>query len=134
MASPKLQSTTSGAPLLDSPAEKEEESLLVMVTLPPGLAPPMVRDHAVLLAAIFHRSRRNFIFLVGAAHDDLKRVIGQWSLQRLRLVPCARIQTSRSSSVVRITGIAFGWIGSTTAFGEVVKNRKRGEGRRWVST
>ena len=26
----------------------------------------------------------------------------------------ARIQTSRSSSVVRITGIAFGWIGSTT--------------------
>lgn len=34
----------------------------------------------------------------------------------------ARIQTSRSSSVVRITGIAFGWIGSTTAFGAVVRN------------
>ena len=33
----------------------------------------------------------------------------------------ARIQTSRSSSVSRITGIAFGWIGSTTAFGDVVK-------------
>ena len=33
----------------------------------------------------------------------------------------ARIQTSRSSSVVRITGIAFGWIGSTTAFGDVVR-------------
>jgi hypothetical protein len=31
----------------------------------------------------------------------------------------ARIQTSRSSSVVRITGMAFGWIGSTMAFGEV---------------
>jgi len=29
---------------------------------------------------------------------------------------------SRSSSVVKITGIAFGWIGSTTAFGAVVKN------------
>jgi hypothetical protein len=29
----------------------------------------------------------------------------------------ARIQTSRSSSVVRITGIALGWIGSTTAEG-----------------
>src|SRR3984893_5382617 len=29
----------------------------------------------------------------------------------------ARIQTSRSSWVVRITGIAFGWIGSTIAFG-----------------
>jgi hypothetical protein len=34
----------------------------------------------------------------------------------------ARIQTSHSSSVVRITGVAFGWIGSTTAFGAVVKN------------
>jgi hypothetical protein len=33
----------------------------------------------------------------------------------------ARIQTSHSSSVVRITGIAFGWIGSTTAFGAVVR-------------
>jgi hypothetical protein len=33
----------------------------------------------------------------------------------------ARIQTSRSSSVVRITGIALGWIGSTTAFGAVVR-------------
>jgi hypothetical protein len=29
----------------------------------------------------------------------------------------ARIQTSRSSSVVKITGIAFEWIGSTTVFG-----------------
>jgi hypothetical protein len=33
----------------------------------------------------------------------------------------ARIQTSHSSGVVRITGIAFGWIGSTTAFGVVVR-------------
>jgi hypothetical protein len=33
----------------------------------------------------------------------------------------ARIQTSRSSSLVRITGMAFGWIGSTTAFGAVVR-------------
>ena len=33
----------------------------------------------------------------------------------------ARIQASRSSSVVRITGMAFGWIGSTTAFGDVVR-------------
>ena len=31
----------------------------------------------------------------------------------------ARIQASRSSSVVRITGMALGWIGSTTAFGTV---------------
>lgn len=35
----------------------------------------------------------------------------------------ARIQTSRSSSVVRITGIAFGWIGSTMAFGAVISKR-----------
>jgi hypothetical protein len=35
----------------------------------------------------------------------------------------ARIQMSRSSSVVRITGIAFGWIGSTTAFGDVVRKQ-----------
>jgi hypothetical protein len=33
----------------------------------------------------------------------------------------ARIHTSRSSSVVRITGIAFGWTGSSTAFGVVVR-------------
>jgi hypothetical protein len=33
----------------------------------------------------------------------------------------ARSQTSRSSSVSRMTGMAFGWIGSTTAFGDVVR-------------
>jgi hypothetical protein len=33
----------------------------------------------------------------------------------------ARIQTSRSSSVVKITGMALGWIGSTIAFGDVVR-------------
>lgn len=33
----------------------------------------------------------------------------------------ARIQTSRSSCVFSITSIAFGWIGSTTAFGDVVR-------------
>jgi hypothetical protein len=33
----------------------------------------------------------------------------------------ARIQTSRSSSVCRMTGMAFGWIGSTTALGDVVR-------------
>src|SRR6185295_7816112 len=33
----------------------------------------------------------------------------------------ARIHTSRSSSVSRITGMAFGWIGSTMAFGAVVR-------------
>jgi hypothetical protein len=33
----------------------------------------------------------------------------------------ARIQASRSSSVVKITGIALGWIGSPIAFGAVVR-------------
>jgi hypothetical protein len=32
-----------------------------------------------------------------------------------------RIQVSRSSSVIRITGIAFRWIGFTTAFASVVR-------------
>jgi hypothetical protein len=38
------------------------------------------------------------------------------------LHPTARFQTSRSSSVKRITGMALGWIGSTTAFGDVARN------------
>jgi hypothetical protein len=33
----------------------------------------------------------------------------------------ARIEASRSSSVVKITGIALGWIGFTTAFASVVR-------------
>ena len=37
----------------------------------------------------------------------------------------ARIYTSISSSVVRITGMAFGWIGFTTAFGSVVRKPQR---------
>jgi hypothetical protein len=37
----------------------------------------------------------------------------------------ARIHTSHSSCVVRITGMAFGWIGSTIAFGVVVSRRDR---------
>jgi len=48
-------------------------------------------------------------------------VVQQWPRQCLRLIP--RIHTSRSSSVVTITGIAFGWIGSTIAFGAVSESR-----------
>ena len=33
----------------------------------------------------------------------------------------ARIHMSHSSAVVRMTGIALGWIGSTIAFGDVVR-------------
>jgi hypothetical protein len=35
----------------------------------------------------------------------------------------ARIHASRSSSVVRITGIALGCIGSTVAFGAVIRKQ-----------
>jgi hypothetical protein len=34
-------------------------------------------------------------------------------------------QSKISSQIVRITGIAFGWIGATTAFRSVVSNRAR---------
>jgi hypothetical protein len=34
-----------------------------------------------------------------------------------RILHGARIQTSRSSSVIRIAGIALGWIGAAIAFG-----------------
>ena len=37
----------------------------------------------------------------------------------------AVIQVSTSSGVVRITGIAFGWMAPTSAFGSVVRNAKR---------
>ena len=40
----------------------------------------------------------------------------------------ARIHTSRSSSVVRITGMALGWIGFTTALGAVVRKPQRADG------
>ena len=68
------------------------------------------------------RSRGHPFFLVRPTHHDLERIIGQGPLQRLGLIPQgARIQTSRSLSVVRITGIALLWIGATTAFGAVVR-------------
>jgi hypothetical protein len=59
------------------------------------------------------------VFLVRAPRDDPDRVVRQRPLQRLGLVPWR--QTSRSSSVSKMTGMAFGWIGSTTAFGDVVR-------------
>jgi hypothetical protein len=58
---------------------------------------------------------RRPIFLILTAHHDLERIIRQWPLQRLRLVPMACASRRRgSSAVVRITGMALGWIGSTT--------------------
>ena len=64
----------------------------------------------------------DLILLVRPSHHDPERVIRQLPLKRFAPSHGARIQTSRSSSVsVRITGMALGWIGSTTAFGEVVR-------------
>ena len=54
------------------------------------------------------------IFLVRASRHDLQRVIRQRALQRLRLVPRRAHPESYSFGVFRITGIAFGWIGSTS--------------------
>jgi hypothetical protein len=68
-------------------------------------------------------SCRSLILFIDTARDDLDRIIRQWPLQRLRLIPWpAQPGVALSSTVVKITGIAFGWIGSTTAFGEVVRN------------
>ena len=44
----------------------------------------------------------------------------------------ARIHMSRSSSVVRINGMALGWIGSTMAFGAVVRSYEPDVGREWL--
>jgi len=55
----------------------------------------------------FQSSRRS-IFLVCSSGRDPDRIIGLRPLQSLPSSQGARIQTSRSSSVVRITGIAFG--------------------------
>jgi hypothetical protein len=57
----------------------------------------------------------------GAAGDDPDRIVGQRPLQHLGLIPRRAHQTSHSSSVSRITGRAFGWIGSSTPFGDVVR-------------
>jgi hypothetical protein len=52
-------------------------------------------------------SRRSFIFLVGTTGDDPESIIRQGRCIALASSHGACIQTSRSSSVVRITGIAF---------------------------
>ena len=63
------------------------------------------------------------ILFVGPAHDDPERIVRHWPLQRLGFVPRrAHPQIALLVLVVWITGMAFGWIGSTTAFGDVVRN------------
>jgi hypothetical protein len=63
---------------------------------------------------IFSRSRS--IFFIGAACDDPWRIVRQRPLQCLRIIPGrTHPDIAFLSSVVRITGIAFGWFGSTVA-------------------
>ena len=68
---------------------------------------------------------RRAILLVGTARDDQSASSGTGRCNALASSHGARIQTSRSSSVVRITGMPFRWIGSTTAFGEKAIDRMR---------
>jgi|SRR5450631_611300 len=65
--------------------------------------------------------RCRVVLLVGTPRNDHQVSIGQGRCNAFDSSQGARIQTSHSSLVVRITGIAFGWIGSTIAFGVVVR-------------
>jgi hypothetical protein len=65
--------------------------------------------------------RRRHILLIRPTRYDLQRVVGQGPLQRLRLIPRRAHPNIPFLSVVRITGMALGWIGSTIAFGAVVR-------------
>jgi hypothetical protein len=69
-------------------------------------------------------------FLLRLLRDLIYRRHGQrFAVHRRAMASCnvdassqgARIQTSLSSSVARITGMAFGWIGATIAVGAVVR-------------
>jgi hypothetical protein len=56
--------------------------------------------------------------------DDPERPVRKQPQQLECLVQRAIIHVSISSGVVKITGIAFGWMTSTSAFGSVVRNAK----------
>jgi Rha family phage regulatory protein len=77
----------------------------------PSTARPLLREfHAAILSSL--SGPRMTIFRASSGS-------GRWSA--LASSHGARSQASRSSSVVRMTGIALGWIGATTAFGAVVR-------------
>jgi len=59
---------------------------------------------------------------IRAPPNNHQAIIRQWSLQCLGLIPWRSHPHVALSSVVKMTGIALGRIGSTTAFGDVVKN------------
>jgi hypothetical protein len=61
------------------------------------------------------------IFLRFAPHDDPEHIVRQWPFQRLCFIPRRAHPNIALSSVVKITGIAFGCTGSTIPFGSVVR-------------
>src|ERR1700675_1166047 len=69
----------------------------------PILSPPKSHNHGAEVLG-----RDGDVLLGLTARDDPQRIVRQRPLQRLRLIPGARIQTTRSSSVVRIHGHGLG--------------------------
>jgi hypothetical protein len=66
-------------------------------------------------------SCRGLVFLVGATGDDPDCIVGQGPLQHLGFVPWRAHPNVTLLVCGQETGMAFGWIGSTTAFGDVVR-------------
>ena len=64
------------------------------------------------------------ILSLAVAGDHL-RVVGRRPLQLEGLGRIGRKRRSTSALVVRMTGIALGWIGTTTALGSVVRKANR---------
>src|ERR1700677_4286335 len=83
----------------------------------PGLGhglTPSPRDPSLPIAGCTSAdSCRGAVFFVGPAADDADGINRQCPLKRFCLYQGARIHTSRSSGVVRIAGLALGWIGLT---------------------
>jgi hypothetical protein len=83
-----------------------------MIGIPVSAATGWGLDQAALITSSLASPRATIM----SASSDNGRCIALASFHG------ARIQTSHSSGVVRITGIALGWIGSTIAFGDVVRS------------
>ena len=112
--------------------EREKSRLIVWVAVPlvrwPARSRPSAPQRAQRGAVPVPRARgqltdpgRDYIFLVGPARNDLEGIIGQRSLQCFGPIPRRTHPHVAFLGRVRITGIAFGWIGSTIAFGAAVR-------------
>ena len=77
-----------------------------------------------LAKAIFRSAQRHGIFL-DALGDDPERSVRQGPLQLESLVRRGRHPGLDFIGVVRITGIALGWMAPTSVFGSVVRNANR---------